>query len=138
MNELKLRDDVLDVLAYEPIVDPAHIGVAVDQGVVTLTGHVGSYAQKLAALSAVRRVNGVHGIADEIEVRYPSIEKMSDDEIANARSMWCCGTASFPVMQSRSRCGTGSKKQRRARYSRRLSGARSVRQQYRNSAAREA
>jgi osmotically-inducible protein OsmY len=83
MNELKLRDDILDELAYEPIVDPAHIGVTADQNVVTLTGHVGSYAQKLAALSAVRRVKGVHGIADEIEVRAPSGAKMSDDEIAS-------------------------------------------------------
>ena len=83
MNELKLRDDILDELAYEPIVDTAHIGVSVDQNVVTLTGHVGSYAQKLAALSAVRRVKGVHGIADEIEVRAPSDAKMSDDEIAS-------------------------------------------------------
>ena len=83
MNELRLRDDILDELAYEPIVDPAHIGVAVDQDVVTLTGHVGSYAQKLAALSAVRRVKGVHGIADEIEVRPASEAKTSDDEIAS-------------------------------------------------------
>ena len=83
MSELKLRDDILDELAYEPIVDPAHIGVTADQNVVTLTGHVGSYAQKLAALSAVRRVKGVHGIADEIEVRAPSDAKMSDDEIAS-------------------------------------------------------
>jgi osmotically-inducible protein OsmY len=82
MSELKLRDDILDELAYEPIVDPAHIGVAVDQDVVTLTGHVASYAQKLAAISAVRRVKGVHGIADEIEVRYSSDERTSDDEIA--------------------------------------------------------
>jgi osmotically-inducible protein OsmY len=82
MSELKLRDDILDELAYEPIVDPAQIGVAVDQDVVTLTGHVASYAQKLAAISAVRRVKGVHGIADEIEVRYSSDEKTSDDEIA--------------------------------------------------------
>ena len=83
MNELKLRDDILDELAYEPVVDPVHIGVAVDQNVVTLTGHVGSYAQKLAALSAVRRVKGVHGIADEIEVRPASEAKTSDDEIAS-------------------------------------------------------
>ena len=83
MNELKLRDDILDELDYEPIVDPVHIGVAVDQNVVTLTGHVGSYAQKLAAVSAVRRVKGVHGIADEIEVRTPSDAKTSDDEIAS-------------------------------------------------------
>jgi osmotically-inducible protein OsmY len=82
MTELKLRDDILDELGYEPIVDAAHIGVAVDQNVVTLTGHVGSYAQKLAAISAVRRVRGVQGIADEIEVRYSSDAKPSDDEIA--------------------------------------------------------
>ena len=82
MKELRLRDDILDELAYEPVVDAARIGVAVDQNVVTLTGHVGSYAQKLAALSAVRRVKGVRGIADEIEVRTPADAKMSDDEIA--------------------------------------------------------
>jgi osmotically-inducible protein OsmY len=82
MNELRLRDDILDELAYEPIVDAAHIGVAVDQSVVTLTGHVSSYAQKLAAITAVRRVKGVHGIADEIDVRYSPNEKTSDDEIA--------------------------------------------------------
>lgn len=82
MNELKLRDDILDELAYEPIVDAAHIGVVVDQNVVTLTGHVGSYAQKIAAVSAARRVKGVHAIADEIEVRTASDAKTSDDEIA--------------------------------------------------------
>ncbi|MGB8400067.1 BON domain-containing protein [Bradyrhizobium sp.] len=82
MNELKLRDDILDELAYEPIVDAAHVGVAVDQGVVTLAGHVGSYAQKLAAISAARRVKGVHGIVDEIDVRHSSDPKTSDDEIA--------------------------------------------------------
>ena len=82
MSELKLRDDILDELAYEPVVDAARIGVAVDENVVTLTGHVGSYAQKLAALSAVRRVKGVRGIADEIEVRTPADAKTSDDEIA--------------------------------------------------------
>jgi osmotically-inducible protein OsmY len=37
MNELKLRDDVMDELAYEPSVEAAHIGVAVDQNKVTLT-----------------------------------------------------------------------------------------------------
>jgi osmotically-inducible protein OsmY len=83
MSELKLRDDILDELEYEPIVDAAHIGVAVDRDVVTLTAHVGSYAQKLAAISAVRRVKGVHGIADEIEVRYASDAKASDDEITS-------------------------------------------------------
>jgi hyperosmotically inducible protein len=83
MNELKLRDDILDELAYEPVVDPAHIGVAVDRNIVTLSGHVASYAQKLAAIAAARRVKGVHGIVDEIEVRTASDAQMSDDEIAS-------------------------------------------------------
>jgi osmotically-inducible protein OsmY len=55
--------------------------VAVDNGVVTLTGSVGSYAEKLAAERATRRVKGVRGIAEEIEVRYPGGIKTSDEEL---------------------------------------------------------
>jgi osmotically-inducible protein OsmY len=65
-----------------PSVDAAHIGVAVDKGIVTLTGHVANYAEKQAAIAAVRRVKGVRAIAEEIEVRCPSDKKTSDDEIA--------------------------------------------------------
>jgi osmotically-inducible protein OsmY len=82
MSSLQLRQDILDELEYEPSVDAAHIGVAVDKGVVTLTGHVAKYAEKQAALAAVRRIQGVRAIAEEIEVRYPSDKKTSDDEIA--------------------------------------------------------
>jgi osmotically-inducible protein OsmY len=82
MGDLQLRQDVLDELEYEPSVDAARIGAAVDGGIVTLTGHVGSYQEKLAALAAVQRLKGVRAIADEIEVRYPSDKKASDDEIA--------------------------------------------------------
>jgi osmotically-inducible protein OsmY len=82
MSELQLRQDVVDELEFEPSVDAAHIGVAVDKGVVTLTGHVASYAEKQAAIAAVRRVKGVRAIAEEIEVRYPFDKKTSDDEIA--------------------------------------------------------
>jgi osmotically-inducible protein OsmY len=82
MSSLKLRRDILDELEYEPSVDAAHIGVAVEKGVVTLTGHVAKYAEKEAALAAVRRIQGVRAIAEEIEVRYPSDKKTSDDEIA--------------------------------------------------------
>jgi hyperosmotically inducible protein len=82
MSELQLRQDVVDELEFEPSVDAAHIGVAVDKGVVTLTGHVASYAEKQAAIAAVRRVKGVRAIAEEIEVRYPMDKKTSDDEIA--------------------------------------------------------
>lgn len=81
MNELKLRDDVMDELAYEPSVEAAHIGVAVDQNTVTLTGHVSSYAQNFAAIAAVRRVKGVRGIADEIEVVDPAQALTSDEDL---------------------------------------------------------
>jgi osmotically-inducible protein OsmY len=82
MSNLTLRTDVLDELEYEPSIDAANIGVAVDKGVVTLSGHVASYAEQEAALTAARRVTGVQAIADKIEVRYPSNKKTADDEIA--------------------------------------------------------
>jgi len=82
MSETFLRQTITEELEYEPSLDATHVGVAVDQGVVTLTGHVGSVPQKQAAINAVRRVRGVRAIADEIEVRYPFEEKIDDDEIA--------------------------------------------------------
>jgi osmotically-inducible protein OsmY len=82
MSEKRLQQDILDELDFEPSVDAAHIGVAVHGGVVTLSGHVGSYAEKMAAERAVRRVKGVQAIAQEIDVRYPGDKKTADDEIA--------------------------------------------------------
>lgn len=82
MDDLSLRENVLSELEFEPSVNAAHIGAAVEKGVVTLTGHVGSYAEKLAAERVVQRVKGVRAIAQEIEVRLPSDKKTSDDEIA--------------------------------------------------------
>ena len=82
MNDNFLRQLVLDELDFEPSINAANIGVAVDKGVVTLSGHVGSYAEKVAVEHAVQRVKGVRAIAQELEVRYPSDKKSSDDEIA--------------------------------------------------------
>lgn len=82
MDDNLLRQLVLDELDFEPSVDAAHIGVAVDTGVVTLTGHVANYAEKIAAERAVARVKGVACIAEEIEVRYPGSHSLADDEIA--------------------------------------------------------
>jgi osmotically-inducible protein OsmY len=81
-NDLQLRQDVIDELEYEPSVNAAHIGVTANNGVVTLTGFVTSYAEKTAAERAARRVKGVRAIAEEIEVRLPSDTKRADDEIA--------------------------------------------------------
>ena len=82
ISDLQLRQDVLDELEFEPSVNAAHIGVAANRGIVTLTGFVTSYAEKAAAERAARRVKGVKAIAEEIEVRLPSDTKRADDEIA--------------------------------------------------------
>jgi osmotically-inducible protein OsmY len=77
-----LQHDVLAQLEFEPSVNAAHIGVAAKDGVVTLTGHVSSFEQKLIAERAARGVHGVKAVAQEIEVRLPSDKKCGDDEIA--------------------------------------------------------
>lgn len=82
MNDLELQKCVLDELRFDPRVNASHIGVVADSGVVTLSGHVGSYPEKLAAEAAARRVKGVRAIAEEIEVRLSDDMKTSDDEIA--------------------------------------------------------
>lgn len=82
ITDHQLRQDVLDELDFEPSVNAAHIGVGVHAGVITLTGFVSSYGQKLAAERAARRVRGVKAIAEEIEIRLPSDKKVADDEIA--------------------------------------------------------
>ena len=82
MNDKELRQDVIDELDFEPSIDSADIGVLAENGVVTLTGHVPTYTQKLAAERAVWRVKGVKAIAQEIEVRIPGDKQQSDDEIA--------------------------------------------------------
>ena len=79
-----LKDAVLAELKWEPSVTAAHIGVTASNGVVSLNGHVESYAEKFAAEAAVRRVKGVHAIAEEIEVRLPFDRERGDDDIAAA------------------------------------------------------
>ena len=82
MGDKQLRQMVMDELDYEPSIDAADIGVAAEGGVITLSGHVRSYAEKLAAEDAALRVHGVRGVADEIEIRFPNAPKTADDEIA--------------------------------------------------------
>ena len=63
MSDVELQRDVLDELRWEPSVNTAHIGVAVKNGIVTLTGHVSSFAEKYAAEKAAKRVHGVRAVA---------------------------------------------------------------------------
>ena len=82
MNDKQLRQNVLSELEFDPSIDAANIGVGVDDGVVTMTGHVSSFAEKIAVENAVRRIKGVRALAEELEVRYPNDKKTADDEIA--------------------------------------------------------
>jgi osmotically-inducible protein OsmY len=81
-TDSQLQSNVIDELKWDPRVDHSHIGVAADDGVVTLSGFVPSYAEKIAAEKATRRVTGVKAIAEEIEVRFANDPKTSDTEIA--------------------------------------------------------
>lgn len=81
-SDSQLQHDVMAELEYEPIVDHADIGVAVNDGVVTLSGFVKSYPEKLAAEKAARRVAGIRAIAEDIKVRFASEPKTADHEIA--------------------------------------------------------
>ncbi|GAA0295088.1 BON domain-containing protein [Sphingomonas oligophenolica] len=81
-TDSELQRDVLDELEFEPQVDHAHIGVTAKSGVITLTGFVPNYMQKIAAEHAAARVKGVRAIAEEIEVRLANDPKTSDPEIA--------------------------------------------------------
>jgi osmotically-inducible protein OsmY len=73
----------MDELEWEPSVNAAHIGVTANKGVVTLTGHVHTYTEKLAAERAVGRVVGVKAVAEELEVRSP-FDTPDDEDIAKS------------------------------------------------------
>ena len=81
-EDLELRRNVLEELDFEPAINAAHVGVSAEKGIVTLSGHVVSFTEKLAAEKAAKRVKGVKAVANEIKVRFPEDKKTADDEIA--------------------------------------------------------
>ncbi len=83
MDDKTLRQAVVDALDWNPAIDAAHVGVAARDGVITLSGHVPNYTQKLEAERTARNVRGVTAIAEEIEVRYPGDIYPTDEEIAS-------------------------------------------------------
>ncbi|MFI5385055.1 MAG: BON domain-containing protein [Fimbriimonadales bacterium] len=79
-----LRQAVLDELECEPSIQANAIGVAVEHGVVSLTGRVDNFTQKLAAEHAAQRVPGIKAVAEEIEIDIPSLHQRTDRDIAEA------------------------------------------------------
>jgi osmotically-inducible protein OsmY len=99
ITDRELQQDVLRELAWDPSVDAAHIGVAVKDGIVTMTGHVPSYADKWAAEKAAKRVHGVRAVANELEVRLPGSSKRTDEDIATSAVNALRANISVPAEQ---------------------------------------
>ncbi len=83
-TDAELQRDVMTELKWEPTIHSAEIGVAVKDGVVTLSGNVDSYAKKWAADRAAKRVFGVKAVTEEIRVTLAFSYKRADKDIAQA------------------------------------------------------
>src|SRR6266404_7633423 len=81
-TDSEIKRDVEDELKYDAGVDSTDIGVAVKNGVVSLTGFVHSYSQKLQAEMDAKRVSGVMAVANDLEVRLASADSRPDPEVA--------------------------------------------------------
>jgi hyperosmotically inducible protein len=83
-SDMELKRQVEDELTWDPAVSAADIGVEVRDRVVTLSGHLTSYAEKLAAEKAAQRVAGVKAVVVELDVRLLHSDVRTDEEVANA------------------------------------------------------
>ena len=83
-TDSQVQRDVMTELQWEPTLHAAEIGVAVKDGVVTLSGHVDSYTKGWAAERAANRVSGVKAVAEEITVKLPDPYRRADADIARS------------------------------------------------------
>jgi osmotically-inducible protein OsmY len=81
-SDSEIKRDVEEELRWDPDLDTTDIAVTVKNGVVTLVGFVKSYLDKYEAERAAKRVSGVVGVANDLEVRLPSLNEVPDPEIA--------------------------------------------------------
>ncbi|MEU4568098.1 BON domain-containing protein [Micromonospora sp. NPDC023956] len=80
----QIQQDVSEELLWEPRIASTGVGVTVHDGVVTLTGQVGSYAERWAAERSAQRVRGVRAVADDLDVRLGVDGERTDAEVALA------------------------------------------------------
>ncbi len=83
-TDTQLKKDVEAELEWDPVVDASHIGVAVEKGIVTLSGHLKTYAEKHAAEKAAQRVEGVKAVTVEMTVKLDPSYERTDADIAAA------------------------------------------------------
>jgi osmotically-inducible protein OsmY len=82
-----IRKDIEDELRWDPSIDSTDVAVAVNNGVVTLSGFVTNFNERFLAESAVKRMTGVAGVANDLEVRLPVIDERPDPDIARDAAM---------------------------------------------------
>ena len=97
LTDEQIQRDVLEELAWDARVQPNEIGVAVKDGVVTLTGWVDVYTKRWAAEEAAHRVRGVKAVANDIEVRLPTAAERTDADIAAAATRALEWDAFLPI-----------------------------------------
>lgn len=97
--DLQLRHDVEAELDWDARLDSRQIGVAVKNGVVALTGHVSSYAERRAAEEAAQSVVGVRGVANDVIIELPSASQRTDAEIGEAAVMALQTNVAVPASQ---------------------------------------
>lgn len=95
-TDSQLQQDVMAELKWEPAVHAAQIGVEVKDGVVTLAGEVGSYAEKLGAEHAAQRVGGVKALAVEMKVKLSDYGKRTDADVARSAQNVLSWTSALP------------------------------------------
>lgn len=83
-SDTRIQKDVMEELEWQPILNAAQIGVSVHDGVVTLTGIVDTFTKKITAENAAKKVSGVKGVAEEIQVGSSPSYNKTDAEIADA------------------------------------------------------
>ena len=83
-TDAQLQQDIIAELKWEPSVHAAEIGVEVRDGIVTLAGHVSSYAEKWNAERAAQRVSGVKALAVEMDVKLSGSGKRTDADVARS------------------------------------------------------
>jgi osmotically-inducible protein OsmY len=95
-SDQELRTNITDELTYDPSIDTAHVGVAATDGMVTLSGEVGSLPERREATRAAMRVLGVRGVTDHMVVRDQGASGSSDADIGDAANHMLSWAADVP------------------------------------------
>jgi osmotically-inducible protein OsmY len=107
MSDLTIKQDVEAELQWEPSINAAAIGVAVKEGIVTLTGKVPTLAEKYAAGRAATRVAGVQAVVNDLEVGLLPEDERSDEEVARSVANALAWNSSVPANRVKAQVSHG-------------------------------